>query len=101
VTGAALGGLIALPYAPIMMARTKGQTVGHRAVDTRVVRRDGTPITGGGAIVREIVVKYLVFEVAGFFLLLLPGVLNYLWPLWDDRNEALHDKICGTRVVAA
>ena len=28
-------------------------------------------------------------------------LLDYLWPLWDPKNEALHDKIGGTRVVEA
>jgi uncharacterized RDD family membrane protein YckC len=26
-------------------------------------------------------------------------LLDYLWPLWDDRNQAIHDKIAGTNVV--
>jgi len=25
--------------------------------------------------------------------------LDYLWPLWDERNQALHDKIAATNVV--
>jgi uncharacterized RDD family membrane protein YckC len=57
-----VGLFVALLYAPIMIVRTGGQTVGHRVV---------------------------------------PTLLNYLWPLWDDENEALHDKVCSTRVVAA
>ena len=27
--------------------------------------------------------------------------LTYLWPLWDDRNQGLHDKVVGTFVVKA
>jgi uncharacterized RDD family membrane protein YckC len=26
-------------------------------------------------------------------------VLNLLWPLWDDKRQALHDKIAATNVV--
>lgn len=26
-------------------------------------------------------------------------VLNYLWPVWDSKNQALHDKLAGTNVV--
>jgi uncharacterized RDD family membrane protein YckC len=26
-------------------------------------------------------------------------LLNYLWPLWDDKKQALHDKVAGTNVV--
>jgi uncharacterized RDD family membrane protein YckC len=27
------------------------------------------------------------------------ALLNYLWPLWDDKNQALHDKLAKTNVV--
>jgi len=27
------------------------------------------------------------------------AVLDYLWPLWDDKNQAIHDKIAKTNVV--
>jgi uncharacterized RDD family membrane protein YckC len=26
-------------------------------------------------------------------------VLNLLWPLWDDKKQALHDKVAKTNVV--
>ena len=25
--------------------------------------------------------------------------LDYLWPLWDDKKQAIHDKIAKTNVV--
>jgi uncharacterized RDD family membrane protein YckC len=27
------------------------------------------------------------------------SLLNYLWPLWDDKKQALHDKVAATNVV--
>src|SRR4051794_34821721 len=33
--------------------------------------------------------------------LFIPTILDYLWPLWDERNEALHDKMAHTWVVRA
>jgi uncharacterized RDD family membrane protein YckC len=27
------------------------------------------------------------------------SILDLLWPLWDDKRQALHDKIAGTNVV--
>ena len=27
------------------------------------------------------------------------GILDGLWPLWDTRNQAIHDKIASTVVV--
>ena len=34
---------------------------------------------------------------ASFFFI--PWLLNYLWPLWDKKNQALHDKIVSSYVV--
>jgi uncharacterized RDD family membrane protein YckC len=93
------GSILSAAYAPIMIARTGGQTLGHRATDTRIVRQDGTPLDGGGAVLREVLVKALLFEGLGGLLIFIPTLLNYLWPLWDERDEALHDKLCRTRVV--
>jgi uncharacterized RDD family membrane protein YckC len=31
----------------------------------------------------------------------LGSLLDYLWPLWDSKNQALHDKVAGTNVVLA
>lgn len=28
-----------------------------------------------------------------------PGILDGLWPLWDSRRQALHDKVVRTIVV--
>ena len=98
--GLGVGFVISLAYAPWMIARTGGQTVGHRAVSTRIVNQDGSALTGRRAAIREVAVKAFLFEGIGG-LLWIPTLLNYLWPLWDEHNEALHDKVCGTRVVEA
>ncbi len=34
-------------------------------------------------------------------LLGLIGLLDYLWPLWDGKKQALHDKVARTNVVRA
>jgi uncharacterized RDD family membrane protein YckC len=36
----------------------------------------------------------LVGTLAGFV-----ALINYLWPLWDDKKQALHDKVAATNVV--
>ena len=36
---------------------------------------------------------------AGYAVALLLQLLNVLWPLWDGRRQALHDKAAGTVVV--
>jgi uncharacterized RDD family membrane protein YckC len=100
--GLIVGIVASVAYAPWMVATRNGQTLGHRATNTRVVRSDGSPLSAGGAIVREVIAKGILFEgILSTFSFGIALLLNYLWPLWDDRNEALHDKMCSTRVLKA
>jgi uncharacterized RDD family membrane protein YckC len=90
----------ALLYAPWMMARTNGQTLGRMAVGIRVVRPDGKPIDFGFAMLREVVVKWLLFGlVLGSITGGIATLIDYLWPLWDEENRALHDLIVNTRTI--
>jgi uncharacterized RDD family membrane protein YckC len=91
--------IVALLYAPAMMARTNGKTLGRMATGIRVVRADGRSITFGFAMLREVAVKTLLFGVAGSMTLGLANLADYLWPLWDEENRALHDFIVNTRAV--
>ena len=92
--------VIALLYAPVMMARTNGKTLGRMATGIRVVRADGSPITFGFAAIREIAVKgLLIGGLGGAITFGLAFVLDSLWPLWDDENRALHDFVVNTRTV--
>jgi uncharacterized RDD family membrane protein YckC len=88
-------------YAPVLMARTNGQTVGKMAVDIRVVRASGRTMEFGWAFLREVVVKTLVFGTLSTFTFGLASLLDWLWPLWDSENRALHDFMVDTRVVRA
>jgi uncharacterized RDD family membrane protein YckC len=91
--------IAALLYAPAMMARTNGRTVGRMATGIRVVRADGKPIDFGFAMLREVAVKALLFG----FLATVTGGLSFLadalWPLWDEENRALHDFVVNTRTI--
>ncbi|MEO8688780.1 MAG: RDD family protein [Solirubrobacteraceae bacterium] len=91
--------VVAFLYAPVLMARTNGKTLGRMAMNIRVVRTSGEPVTFGFAMVREVVVKTIGFGIAGSFTVGLAPLLDYLWPLWDEENRALHDFIVNTRVV--
>jgi uncharacterized RDD family membrane protein YckC len=55
-----------------------------------------------------VALKRQIIFIGSSLLSLLPGVgvvgsllmiLNLLWPLWDDKRQALHDKIAATNVV--
>jgi len=78
-----------------------GMTLGKQIVGLRVVKEDGTPVTAGFATLREFVVRTLLFGIVGWFFLGIPGLLDVLWPLWDDKNQALHDKMVSSYVVKA
>jgi uncharacterized RDD family membrane protein YckC len=81
-------------YAPLMLALADGRTLGKRAVGIRVECADGEAIGLGRALVRELVAKTLLLAVVPFL-----GILDVLWPLVQSDNRALHDLMCGTRVV--
>jgi uncharacterized RDD family membrane protein YckC len=91
--------IVALLYAPAMMARTNGKTLGRMATGIRVVRASGEPITFGFAMLREVAVKALLFGIASSITAGLASLLDVLWPLWDEENRALHDFIVNTRTV--
>jgi uncharacterized RDD family membrane protein YckC len=108
--GAVVTGLVAslayfiavLLYAPVLMKRPgaqNGQTWGKQVLGIRVVRDSGQPVEFGFAMLREVVVKYLLFSFVGGFFFSIPTIVNYLWPLWDDENRCLHDMIVSSHVV--
>jgi uncharacterized RDD family membrane protein YckC len=83
-------------YFAVMNGGERGQTYGKRALGIRVRREDGrSPLGFGRALARHTI----TFVFAFFFYI--PMLLDYLWPLWDDRNQALHDKVAGSVVVRA
>ena len=87
-----VGQVLFAAYIIIMLGRL-GQTVGNMAVHTRVVDAAGGQTPGyGKAAIRWIVMLVLNITIIG-------GFLNILWPLWDNRNQTLHDKAAGTLVV--
>lgn len=94
--------VVALVYAPLMMVKTNGQTVGRMATGIRVVRTSGQPMDFSTAALREIVLKWLLIgSIANSFTLGLASLLDVLWPLWDEERRALHDIPVNTRTVRA
>jgi uncharacterized RDD family membrane protein YckC len=91
--------IVALLYAPLMMDRTNGKTLGRMAMGIRVVRANGQPMTFGWAMLREVAVKALLFGFASSLTFGLASLADVLWPLWDDENRALHDFVVDTRTV--
>jgi uncharacterized RDD family membrane protein YckC len=96
VVAVAIAGLLSAPW---LMTATNGKTLGRMATRIRVVRTDGQRISFGFAMLREVAVKALLFGIAGSLTVGIASLLDWLWPLWDEENRALHDFIVNTRTV--
>ncbi len=94
----AVGLLLQLLYAPLLMARAgsaNGQTLGKQVVGIRVIHESGEPMTFGRGVLRDFVGK----TVLGITVIY--TFIDYLFPLFDGRKQALHDKIGSTTVHVA
>lgn len=81
----------------------KGATLGKMAVGISVRLRDVPGPPPGSAVVKRFGVDYGI-QVLGWIpmvgsLFSFLGLVNYLWPLWDDKKQAWHDKVAKTNVV--
>jgi uncharacterized RDD family membrane protein YckC len=81
----------------------KGATPGKMALGIAVRLRDTPGNPPGSAVVKRygfyIGISLLAaIPVVGTAISFL-ALLNDLWPLWDDKKQALHDKVAKTNVV--
>lgn len=78
---------------------TLAQTPGKMAVGISVRRADRPgPLDIVTALRRRVLsVLQVVPLVSGLYFIVF--LLDYLWPLWDDKRQALHDKVALTQVV--
>lgn len=96
------------------MLRWKGATLGKLAVGLRVRRREAPGTLPWSAIAIRVMVQFVIVDLlmligfaAGMAAVLAVTVLvvtayqlaDQLWPLWDSKRQALHDKAAGTNVV--
>lgn len=66
---------------------TKGRSLGKQVVGITIVRADtGALLGGGGGFLRWLITN--VFNAISCV-----GLVDVLWPLWDDRKQTLHDKV--------
>jgi len=87
-TGVGIAILISLCYY-VGMIGISGQTLGKRVMGLRVVGPDGDPPG---------ILRALLRETIGRFCSGIVCMLGYLWVLWDNEQQAWHDKIAGTHV---
>jgi len=76
----------------VLMIGSKGQTLGKMATGVKVVRHGSPAPIGYGLATGRFFSTYLSA---------IPCYLGMLWPLWDDKNQTFHDKICSTVVIRA
>ena len=98
-----VGFLLSAAAAVFLAAQYRdGRSVGKRAMGIRVVHADGAPPSWAyNFIVRTLLIKWLLISLASAFTFGIVALINYLWPLWDGKRQALHDKVVGTFVVRA
>ena len=77
----------------------RAQTPGKQIVGIRAVNYVGEPLSRGMMFVREFLVKGLLFGLLYALTLGILFLVDNLWPLWDNKKQALHDKIVNTYVV--
>ena len=90
IATAALIGL----YFSILNGTAYGQTIGNRAPGIAV--RDAT--TGEVIGFKRGLLRWFIRFVL-YLALVLPGLLNDLFPLWDSRNQTIADKAAGSVVI--
>lgn len=76
----------------VYLIAQRGYSIGQGVVKIKVVDVNGNLLTQGTAFVR------LLVAAAMGMVPFLP-VVDYLWPLWDERGQTLHDKAVNCYVV--
>lgn len=89
VLGGLLGALIQAAYFTILTWRY-GQTLGKKLLNLRVVTTEYQPLSFGRAFLREVIGKFISTVLL---------FIGFLWVAWDEKKQALHDKLAGTYVI--
>lgn len=91
-----LGGMVMLGLMGYLawMNGSKGQTPGKALTGIKVVREaDGTTLGGPVGLIRGLMLGLMFAATAGIL-----WVLALVWPMWDPKRQALHDKVVGATV---
>ena len=97
-----IGLVVAFAYEYFFLTRS-GATPGKKAVGIAVRLRDVPGPPPGSAVLKRYGV-YTGLSLLGAIPLVgsvfsFVALINDLWPLWDDKKQALHDKVAATNVV--
>jgi uncharacterized RDD family membrane protein YckC len=90
-----LAGLIIGIWNKVFKEGKTGQSIGKAQMGISLVdSTTGLPLGPGRCFLRELVFGLLNGITGSVF-----GIIDYLWPLWDQNNERIMDKIITSRVV--
>jgi len=70
----------------------RGCSVGQGVMKIKVVDAQGHLLTIGQAVLR-------LLAHVGLSFVPVVGLVDLLWPLWDERRQTLHDKAVGSYVI--
>lgn len=76
----------------VYLVSKRGYSIGQGVMKLKVVDHNGQLLTFGNAFLR------LLAQV-GLHMVAFGGILDSLWPLWDQRKQTLHDKAVNCYVI--
>jgi len=86
--------IVGIGYYVYFHGSDRGQTLGKMVM--KIAVKDEA--TGGSIGYGRATVRWLVATVL-WNLCFLPGLIDHLFPLWDDRRQSLHDKAARSVVI--
>jgi uncharacterized RDD family membrane protein YckC len=97
-----IGLAVSFVYEYIFLTRS-GATLGKKALGISVRLRDVPGPPPGSAVIKRFGLYTGLSLLAAIplvgTLFSFVALINDLWPLWDDKKQALHDKVAATNVV--
>ncbi len=79
-------------YNRVYLIYTRGYSIGQGVMHLKVIDAQGNLLTQSNAWIR------LLAQI-GLALVPMGGIVDLLWPLWDERRQTLHDKAVGCYVI--
>jgi uncharacterized RDD family membrane protein YckC len=79
-------------YNRVFLVARRGYSIGQGVMKLKTVDGYGNLLSVGTLVLRLIVQALLSF-------IPVLGLLDMLWPLWDERRQTLHDKAVGSYVI--
>jgi len=84
-------GFLVVAFIYLRQLAKSGRTWGRKIVGIKVINeRTGEPPGWGKAIGRQLFASFISVQII---------YIGYLWMLWDDKKQTLHDKVAGTHVI--